>query len=318
MSRMKRWSRHFALVLLAVMLGGCTHFVDQRQVRNRPRYGAGLRFKPVVAVDEFQNRSGFSGQWDLGSGMSEMLTTQLLESDEFIVLERRNLDSVLGEIIRQGQELFRSEGRVQKGRLKNARYLISGAITDFTVVGDASGWFGYDGKAEVRGGGKKARVSLHLRLTDVQSGEVMSSVSASATASSGWFGAAVNYHKIAFGGDAFFRTPLGRATEEAIADAVRDIARDLPREYWVPRVADAGVDMVVLNGGENVGVKRGDRFVVMERGREIMDPVTGNLIEQFPGKVLGRVEVTDVKRLASHAVILEGTCFRGALLEAER
>ncbi len=316
MNRLCSRARMVVILLLMGGVMGCSSFVEQRQVSTRPNYGSGKRFKPVVAVSSFENSCGFSGQWDLGSGMADMLTTELMESDQYIVLERRQLDSVLGEIVRQGQELFRREGRVNQGRLKNVRYLISGAITDFTVTGDSSGWFGYSTTIRAGAGGSKSRVSLHLRLTDVESGEVISSVEAAATASAGWFSAAVNYKSIALGGDSFFRTPLGKATTRAIRIAVKQLSIAVPKEYWHPRVADAGPDMVVINGGDNAGVEAGDEFVVREQGRDITDPVTGDVIERLPGRVIGKVRVEDVQSLSSHAAIIEGTAFRGSYLEA--
>lgn len=305
------------LLVLFVLLffTGCATFVDHRQRETRPGYGSGKRFKPVVAVNEFKNRSNFSGQWDLGDGMSDMLTTELIDSGDYVVLERQHLNSVLGEIVRQGRELFRREGRVNKGRLKNAQYIISGAITDFTVTGDSSGWFGFNNTVKARAGGSKARVSLHLRLIDIESGEVMTSVEESATASSGWFRAKVNYKKVAFGGDTFFRTPLGKATSKAIAEAVEKISAAIPRKYWTPRVADAGPDMVVVNGGKNVGVRVGDRFIIRERGREITDPITGDVIERLAGKVMGKIKITSVQKMSAHGLIIDGTAYRGAVLE---
>ena len=65
----------------------------------------------------------------------------------------------MGEIARQGQDLFRPEGRVERGRLMNAQYLIRGAVTDFTVVGDMSGWFGVENKGSLRGRSQRARVT---------------------------------------------------------------------------------------------------------------------------------------------------------------
>ncbi|MDD4735498.1 MAG: CsgG/HfaB family protein [Kiritimatiellae bacterium] len=316
--RRHRAGQALLLLLWAGWMVGCSSFVEQRQVSPRPDYGSGKRFKPVVAVSAFENKSGFSGQWDLGSGMADILTTELLDSDQYVVLERQQLDSVLGEIIRQGQEFFRREGRVNQGRLKNVRYLISGAITDFTVTGDTSGWFGYSTTVKAGGGTSRARVSLHLRLTDVESGEVISSVEASGTASAGWFSAAVSYKNLSLGGDSFFKTPLGKATTRATHRAVKQLAAAIPKEYWHPRVAEAGPDMAVINGGENVGVRVGDDFVVREQGRDITDPVTGDVIERLPGRVIGKIRVDDVQALSAHAVIIEGTTYRGAHLEASR
>jgi curli biogenesis system outer membrane secretion channel CsgG len=296
------------------IIAGCTTYMEDRHPPVKPRYGSPVRLKPVVAVTDFDNRANFSGKWNLGEGMAEVLTTQLLETDHFIVLERDQIETLLDEIIRQGRNLFRKEGRVDTGRLRNAQYLISGAITDFTVTGDASGWFGIK-QAKARGRGSLARVALNIKVVDVETGEIIAAAQTDGKASSGFFGAEVNYRKLTFGGEAFFRTPLGRATAGAIRKAIGQIERDLPRQYWQPRVAEAGPDMVVINGGENVKVQAGIEFLVRGEGREITDPVTGNVIETVPGRVIGRIRVEQVKARSSHARVLEGQAYRGCYLE---
>jgi curli biogenesis system outer membrane secretion channel CsgG len=270
--------------------------------------------KPIVAVVDFENKASFSGQWNLGAGMADLLVNRLVESERVVVLERQHLGDVVGEIVRQGQELFRSEGRAQKGRLKNAQYLIRGVVTDFTVTGDTSGWFGTD-KAAVRGRGQRARVALTVKVSDVATGEILSSVRAEGEASSGGLGAAVNYKGVSFGGDAFFRTPLGKATEAALSRAVKKILHDLPVQSWQPRVADMVDGLVVVNGGTSVGVRAGMEFAVRGPPREIKDPVTGNTIDLIPGKVSGRIRIQEVKESASYAELLEGSATRGDVLE---
>jgi hypothetical protein len=230
------------------------------------------------------------------------------------VLERKHLGDVVGEILRQGQELFRSEGRVEKGRLMNAKYLIRGTITDFTVTGEASGWFGVS-SFRAAGRGSRARVAITVKVSDVESGQIISSVKTDSSVSAGGFGAGINYKDMAFGGDAYFRTPLGRATEQAIRKAVKQVLRDLPTRKWEPRVAEAGVDMVVVNGGDNVGLREGQVYLVREAGRDITDPQTGHVVESLPGRVIGRIEVRDVRPASAHAAILEGTAQRGNFLE---
>jgi curli biogenesis system outer membrane secretion channel CsgG len=270
--------------------------------------------KPIVAVMDFENRANFTGKWELGDGMADLLTTELLKSKKVTVLERQNLDDVVGEIIRQGKELFRKEGRVERGRLKNARYIIRGVVTDFTVVRDASGWFGLP-EVGIKGRSSRSRVALNVRVSDVETGEVISSVRTDASATAGLFGGEVNYKRLSFGGDAFLRTPLGRATESAIRKAVKRIVRDMPTDYWQPRIAEAGPDTVIINGGTNVRLREGDTFIVRGEGRVITDPITGNVIEEMPGREVGRIRLTEVKSTSAHATILEGTARRGYFLE---
>ena len=58
-----------------------------------------------------------------------------------------------------------------------------------------------------------------------------------------------------FGGDLFFKTPIGRATQAALRKAVNRIIRDIPYTTWKPRIADATAASVIINGGENVDVQ---------------------------------------------------------------
>lgn len=277
--------------------------------------GGGPVTKPVVAVMDFENRASFSGQWNLGAGMANLLVAQLMETERVVVIDRRHLHDVMSELQLQGNDLFRPEGRAERGRLINAQYLIRGAITDFTVVGDSSGWFGVQDKAVVKGRGEKARVALVLTVSDVASGEVLSSVQATGDATSGGIGTAINYRQLTFGGEAFFRTPLGKATERAMERAVKRILYEVPARPWEPRVAEVEGRDVIINGGLEVNLETGAVFIVREAPRNVTDPVTGNVIDSKPGRVAGRILVTTVKENASYGVLQEGTARRGDLLE---
>ncbi len=305
-----------AFVLLAVLflliVSGC------RTPAGHPSpYRSNRVMKPVVAVADFENLANVQGQWNLGKGMADVLVAQLLETERVVVLERKDLKDVLGEIILQGGDLFRKEGRVDRGRLKNARYLIHGSVTDFTETGEGAGWFGIPW-LKIFGHGSRARVAIHIKVSDVESGEVVASVKAARTVSAGGAGVEGRYKDVMFGGDVFFRTPLGKATEGAIHSAVRQILRDLPVHDWQPRIAESAGDTAVINGGKNVRVRVGDRFKVREAPRNITDPVTGNVIETVPGRVVGKVRVTKVNPASACAVIDEGVAKRGDFLEAVR
>ncbi|MBU0679499.1 MAG: CsgG/HfaB family protein [Verrucomicrobia bacterium] len=177
--------RVLAGCLFLSLLASCTTPLYDPSGRTEPPKPYTYAVRPVVAVMDFENRSNFAGQWNLGNGMAEVLVTEFLDSERVTVLERKHLDDVISEIFRQGKDLFRQEGKVQTGRLKNARYLIRGAITDFSVVGDSSGWFGAKDGSGLRGGGSKSRVALHIMVSDVETGEIISSVKTADTASKG-------------------------------------------------------------------------------------------------------------------------------------
>ncbi len=314
MSAVKIFARPALLAALLALTSACQsprsplagqHLTpDQRQ----------QTLKPVVAVVDFENLANFSGQWNLGRGMADVLVTELLDSDQVVVLERKNLGDVLNEIVLQGQELFRKEGKVERGRLKNAKFLFRGVITDFAETDSGSGWFGIPW-LRIFGRGSHARVCINVKVSEVETGEIVASVKAEKKVSAGGVGAETRYKNMSFGGDAFFRTPLGEATEGAIRLAVRKILRELPTQYWKPCVAEVEDDLVVINGGENVRLRAGDIFAVREASRNITDPVTGNVIENVPGRVVGHVQVRTVNPTSAHAGFLDGTAERGQFLE---
>lgn len=309
---MTRFSLRWPALAAAVLCAGCTQLRSTRQGGGAGR----IEVPPTLAVMEFENRAGFTGQWNLGTGMADLLTARLLESGRVTLLERKYIDELIRELHRQENRLFRKEGAVPQGRLRPARYLVRGTVTDFTTTGDVSGWFATrDGEARARA--SRARVAVALTLSDVESGEILGSVQGAGHATARGAGGAVRYGSMAFGGDAYFRTPLGRATDIAIGRAVRSLLRDLPVAYWEPRVAEVEDDRVIVNGGQNVGLKAGTRFVVRGGPRQITDPVTGEIIETVPGRVQGRIELREIKERSAHARLLTGEAARGDVLEPE-
>ncbi len=269
--------------------------------------------KPVVAVADFENRASFRGKWNIGDGFADVLVTRMIETGDVVVLDRQHLEALLDEIKLQRSGAFRDEGRSEYGRLKNVEYLVTGVITEFTVTGDSSGWF-RKRDLRIEGGSSKARVAMNIKISEVESGQVIASLESSGKVRSGRFGASFRYQDMSFGGEVFSRSPLGKATNEAMDKALKEILRELPDKEWEPRVAEVQGAQLVINGGKNVGLKAGRLLELRGEVREIRDPVTGNVIDQVAGAVLGKVEVVEVGKLSSRATLLEGTAERGMLL----
>jgi curli biogenesis system outer membrane secretion channel CsgG len=289
-----------ALIICALLLAGCAARMVG-PVRPLPEDA----IPPVVAVSSFENRSGFSGKWQLGSGMADLLVSELVNSRNFVVVERTHLSSIMGELRLQGDQSFREEGKVDKGRLKNARYLIRGVINDFSQVGGSS--LGIAVRSFIFGGrGYKARVALTLTIVDVESGQIVDSVQCAGIAKAREAYARGQYKDVAFGGDAFFRTPLGVATANAIRRGVHGIVEKVPRNYWSPMVCLVTADKVVINGGRERGIEKGELFEVREEGREVTDPITGDVLSVVPGSRVAVLKVTKVKEDVSYCAVLRG------------
>ncbi len=263
---------------------------------------------PTVAVTSFENRTGARGQIQLGTGMADLLVSELVRSSHFEVLERQHLEPLVGEIQLQEADLFRDEGKVLRGNLKNARYQIRGVITDFTHVRGGSVDF-FLRNLFFGGKGYTAQVGLTISILDVETGQVIASVQSAGDARSGSAYLEVGYSDIVFGGDAFFRTPLGHATRDAIRQALRGILENIRYDSWRPTIAEVSPERVVITGGAKRGVRRGDVFFVRGVPRVITDPQTGDVITELPGSVLGTIRVTAVEENAAFAEVVSGHGF---------
>jgi len=263
--------------------------------------------KPTVAVMMFENRAPFPMNWDLGGGMQEILVHELMETGRFHVIERAELGHVLAEHRLQASGATRPEGRADTGRIKNCQYLIKGTVTDFGHVASDTGslsglvW-------SIFGGSERAVMGVILYVVDVESGEIVASESIEKTVRAGDVSVQATYGKVGFGGSAFRQTPLGRATADVVEDAVETIAEAIANRPWRPRVAQVAADgTVILNGGMNHGLEQGAEFAVLERGEPILDPQSGDVIGQGPGRRVGRVVVHEVHPQWARATIVVGT-----------
>ena len=288
----------FTASLCFALLPGCSVLTSTS--RNAYKYA-----HPTLAVYRFDNKAGGSSGWDLGNGMADVMVNSLIHTGRFTVVERQNLDAILRELDLQHGDITRPEGKLRKQRIINVQYLIKGTVTDFSHIG--SGGVGIGVKStHIRGGGNTAVVSIVVSVIDVETGEILLSTTKSSKVHARRFDVAAAYKDIAFGGDAFSRTPLGKATARAIDDAVADIVRSIGSIPWFPAVVEIQDADIVVNGGEDRRLKPGMLFYVMEPGDEIYDPETGNLLGTTPGRKVGVIELTRVFEKFSYACLRDG------------
>lgn len=175
----------------------------------------------------------------LGTGMRTQLVTELMKyKNKFEVMERENLNTVYSE----EHNLVNSDDSAapKRNKFKAAHYSITGSITSFELCADATG-----GKVDLGGflskrGSLKglkvgaqtanAKVVLDLRIVDVETGEVIHSVSAEGNAKSTNFDLDTNIDGIGLDSNKFESTPIGEATREALNKAAADLAGVIPNK----------------------------------------------------------------------------------------
>ena len=206
--------------MLAVVATGCSTRVVSRnsgqtieQAEQEPANGP----KKRIAVMPFDMKSRGAGS--VGSGMSDMLTDALVNTNRFIVVERQYVKDVMAE-----QDFGRS-GRVKKetapqiGEIEGAQLLIRGAVTTFEA--ECSG-----GTLAVVGI-KQACVSINMRIIDAKTGRVLNATTVDGSAMTAGVGLTANLPNtpLPLGLGGWSKTPMERAIRNCIDSAVQHIVK---------------------------------------------------------------------------------------------
>lgn len=251
--------------------------------------------KKRIAVTSFENKvTGVYGNWKLGDSFSEMLTTELVKSGRFVVIERQALKDVLGE-----QELGQS-GAVKKetaakvGQVLGAQIIVRGVVSEFQL--NESGGGGGIGFGGFRIGKKSsnAHVAVDIRLVDTETGQVLQSHNAVGKAESSGMSVGLSKGNMDFAAESFQSTPLGQATRQAIQDAVSFIIANMEAVPFTAKVVKVDGNKVYINAGASMNISTGLKFYAYSVGESIVDPDTG-LKLGADEKLIGSVEVREVQ-----------------------
>lgn len=263
--------------------------------------------KKLIAVAEFENKTNWAGQVNLGTGMSDQLITALMNTGRYTVLERENITGVLREQDFAASGRTTAEGGAKIGQISRAQILIQGSITEFGQQGGGGG--GINIKGFTFGGSEEsAVVGIDLRIYDTTTGQILSSKACRGVAKAS--GSSIGYSGgdfgFAMGGEA--RTPMDFAVRAAIQQAVDFITFELSNVPWAGRVAMIKDGLVYINSGRENGINIGDQFNIYKEGEAVVDPESGLTLGSEVTKI-GRVEVVSVEEKFSKATPINGAGF---------
>ena len=264
--------------------------------------------KQAIGCKDFENQAGWSGSYDLGNNMSILLESALFDSGRFVIVEREKLRDVIAE-----QDLATSgrtapaKGVAQTGKIRPARYLATGAITQVDEAQSGGG-----GGVSFRGislGGKKeeAQVTIIVKLIDTTTSEVVAkqSIVGKAGNVSARVGLSMGIVNTDLGG--FKKTPIGQAAQDCINKAAEVIAKKMetfPFEGNVIKVNDSG--QAIINRGSEFGMEVGQELVMAKEGELMVDPDSGAVLGMEEGKVIGKCKVAKVAEKKCYADIIDG------------
>ena len=266
--------------------------------------------KKRIAVTKFENKvKGTYGSWNIGDAMAEMLTTELIKTDRFVVVERQALQDVVGEQELGQTGLVRKETASKVGQILGAQIIVRGVVSEFEE--NESGVGGGISFRGIRLGGKgsNALVAVDIRLIDTATGQVLQSHNASGKASSTSVGLGLTRGDVDFASEAFRNAPIGQATRQAIQEAIRFIIARMEKVPFAAKVVKAEGNRIFINAGSSMNIREGDRFNAYTVGEEFVDPDTG-LSLGADEKFAGTVDVTEVLEKYSIGVSSANTTLR--------
>ena len=244
---LKRYVRPLILTSVISSLLACQSTTTQvssnqqspniNEVQNQAYNGAKAR----IAVARFTDQSNNSHWWskEIGNGMSDQLTTALVGTNRFIVLERQALDAVLSE-----QDLV-TAGRVSRqsgaafGEIEGAEIVIVASVTEFddNASGGSMGGGGFIGDMvqSVSAGFSNTHMAIDLRLIDTRTSRILAATTVEGGSKDfDLTAAATNFGSSIVGGNlsAWSNTPKEKALREVIQKAVEYTLTKIPDVYY--------------------------------------------------------------------------------------
>jgi len=253
------------------------------------------RLKKRVAVFEFDDKTDHRWRWwtgqSVGRGMADMLTTELVKSGKYRVMERQAIEAVMKEQQMGLSGAITSESAAKVGKLLGVELAILGAVTEFGYKKSQTG-----GRLKKLGFGlgvqsASATVGIDIRFTDTSTGEILAAENVRKEKSKK--GLSVDTKELSFKNrNAFDESLVGKAAREAVQEIMKKIETQMANLPWQAKIIKVSGTNVYINSGAEAGVNIGDVFVIYSKGEELIDPDTGLSLGSEEEKI-GEIGVTN-------------------------
>lgn len=262
--------------------------------------------KPRVAVMPLQNNTTGRVFGDrLGEAASDEMTTALVKSNEFRVVERQQVQTLLAEQSLGMSGAIDAATAAQVGRLLGVQLVVLGSITQFSIDQRSAGV----GRLGVSASYAEAESVLDIRIVDVNTGEII--VVAEGQGKRRFGGAQVKDINLQRDFDAgIAQEALRPAVENAVERLLRQKSQFAAVQAAAPAMQVVGVrdGQVYLDSGENGGLRVGQRLSVM-RVTDVIRDARGNVLDEITEKV-ATIEVTRVLSQSSIGKVVDGSGVR--------
>jgi len=272
------------LILSIIFLTSCATIEKTQitKIKEKSKFSKTLSenkrtLKRKVAIARFTNESKYGQSFFLdsdndriGKQAVDILSSKLVQTEKFMLLERADLDKIKKEL--------------QMGDYKPlqnmADYLIVGSVTEFGRKNQ--------GKVGIFSRTKRqiAFAKVHVRLIEVSTGKILYSEEGqgeSFTESGSIFG---------IGERAGYDSSLNdKALESAINNLASNIIENLLDQPWKSFILGHDNGMIIIAGGKSQNINIGDKFNVIKLGKKVKNPQT-NMEIRLPGKKIAEIKAS--------------------------
>jgi len=271
--------------------------------------------KKRVAVFDFEDKTDHRWHWwtgqPVGHGMADMLTTELVKSGKYQVIERQAIEKIMQEQ-RLGQTgAVTAQSAAQVGQLLGVELAIIGSVTEFGYKKSDIGGFLKKKGLGLGIQSASAVVGIDVRFINTNTGEILAADNVRKEETKK--GLKIDTRQFSFKNrKQFDNSIVGKATRKAIGDIMTKLDGQLKNMPWQAKVVKASGSTVYINAGSEAGVNVGDAFEIYSKGEELIDPDTGISLGSEETKV-GEIKVTDNSignGKASKCVVVSGAGFK--------
>jgi curli biogenesis system outer membrane secretion channel CsgG len=245
------------------------------QVQEIKKEEPGLKRK--VAIARFSNETQYAkgifydkNNDPMGKQAVDILSAKLASTNKFILLERQDMDKIMEEMKIAGNEVYQKVG---------ADYLIIGSVTEFgrKNVGDVN--------AFSRSKTQTVEAGVTIRLVDVSTGQIIYSGEGKGEAET------TNKTVMGLGERTDYDATLSdKAISAAISKLVENIINNCMDRPWKSFFLSDDDSGILISGGKSQGLKIGDSYEVIEKGKSVKNPQNGMMMD-LPGKSVGKIKI---------------------------
>jgi curli biogenesis system outer membrane secretion channel CsgG len=249
----------------------------------------------------------WTGDWDIGKGIADMIVTNLVRDGTYSVIERKQLAKILQEQNFSNSDRANPATAARIGKVLGVNAIVIGTITQFGFetkkldTGAVTSHLGF-GLGGVGTRKSNATVVLDARIVDTETGEILAVASGKGTSKRSGVnllgGGGSSAGGIDMGSSNFQETIIGEATRQAVDEVTSQLVSQADKLHATVielngKIADVDGNILTLNVGRNQGLKVGDVVAIERFVKEVKDPDTGQIIRRVT-KPIGTAKITSV------------------------